>query len=371
MEMIVLRRFCLGAVLVGLTGLWGLAPPAQAQNAPDAQSILKALESLPEAEREKILVEGAKKEGKVVWYTVDAPKTNEILTDAFGKKYPFIEVQFIRGKSRAIVDRILNETRANRYLFDLATTSTETFNLYPVEQVFAQYTSPAKDGIPQSRKGDRWASAFIFIRTLGYNTNMVKEEDVPKTWQDLLDPRWKGKIMFDESSLPEVATLYRRWGKEKATAYLDKLGKSGNLQIQRGRNVMSQLLAAGEAPLGVTIYAYEIEELKQKQAPVEWALIDPSPGVLQIMSIGRRAPHPYSAALLYDFVLGPDGQKIFADMNRVPANPQVSSKTARMDATIKDPRFVLETPEGAKSTGDDALNLLDEKILKVVFDKKQ
>jgi iron(III) transport system substrate-binding protein len=368
--MIVLRRFCLGAVVVGSMGAWGLAPPAHAQNTPDAQSILNALESLPEAEREKILVEGAKKEKKVVWYTVDSPRTNEILTDAFRKKYPFIEVQFIRGKSRAIVDRIMNETRANRYIFDLATTSNETFNLYPVEQVFAHYNSPAKDSIPQARRADRWASAFIFVRTLGYNTSLVKAEDVPKTWDDLLDPKWKGKIMFDESSLPEVSTLYRKWGKEKATAYLEKLGKSGNLQIQRGRNVMSQLLAAGEAPLAVTIYAYEIEQLKQKQAPVEWALIDPSPGVLQIMSVGRRAPHPYSAALLYDFVLGPDGQKIFAAMNRVPANPQVKGKFARMDATVDDPRFALETPDAAL-TENEALNLLDEKILKVILDKTQ
>jgi iron(III) transport system substrate-binding protein len=371
MGTIALRRVCFCAVLAGLTVICGLSRPVQAQNAPDAQSILKALESLPAAEREKVLIEGAKKEGRVVWYTVDAPKTNEILINAFGKKYPFIEVQFIRGKSRAIVDRVLNETRANRYLFDLATTTTETFNLYPVEKVFAQYTSPAKNGIPQSRRGERWASAFIFVRTLGYNTNMVKAEDVPKTWEDLLDPRWKGKIMFDESSLNEVSTLYRKWGKEKATAYLDKLGKSGNLQIQRGRNVMSQLLAAGEAPLAVTIYAYEIEELKEKHAPVEWALIDPSPGVLQIMSVGRRAPHPYSAALLYDFVLGPDGQKIYADMHRVPANPQVKGKVARMDETLNDPRFVLENPDTTGAMGDESLILLDEKILRVSFEKKQ
>jgi iron(III) transport system substrate-binding protein len=121
----------------------------------------------------------------------------------------------------------------------------------------------------------------------------------------------------------------------------------------------------------VTIYAYEMEELKEKHAPVEWALIDPSPGVLQIMSIGRRAPHPYSAALLYDFVLGPDGQKIYADMNRVPANPQVKGKVARMDEALNDPRFVLENPDTTGAMGDESLSLLDEKILKVVFEKKQ
>lgn len=372
MEPTALRKFCFFAVITGLMASWGLAWPVRAQNALDAQSILKALESLPEAERQKKLIEGARKEGKVVWYTVDAPKTNQLLSTAFRKQYPFIDVQFIRAKSRAIADRILTETRANRYMFDLATTSTETYNLYPIEDVFAQYDSPTKDRIPESMKADRWASLFTFIRTIGYNTNMVKAEDVPKTWEDLLDPRWKGgKIMFDESSLAEVAALYKRWGKDKTTAYLDKLGQSGNLQLQRGRNVMAQLLAAGEAPLAVTIYAYEMEELKEKRAPVEWALLDPSPGLLQITSIGRRAPNPHSAALLYDFLLSQDGQKVFAAMYRVPANPQVKATKERMDATVRDPRFVLDTPEATGSIGEGSLKLLDEKILKFIFEKKK
>jgi iron(III) transport system substrate-binding protein len=369
METKTLRNFCLPAFLAGIIGLGG-AWPAHAQGAPDAQSLLKALESLPAAEREKKLVEGARKEGKVVWYTVDAPKTNQILASAFQKKYPFIEAQYIRDKGRAIADRILTEKRANRYMFDLATTSTETYNLYPSEEVFADYNSPAKSQIPDTMKAERWASLFTFIRTIGYNTAMIKEQDVPKTWEDLLDPRWKGKIMFDESSLAEVAALYKRWGKDKATDYFDKLGRSGNLQIQRGRNVMAQLLAAGEAPLAVTIYAYEMEELKQKKAPVEWALLDATPGLLQITSVGRRAPNPYSAALYYDFLLGPDGQKIFSDMQRVPANPQVKAPMARMDAAIQDPRFVLDTPEATGAIGEASLKLLDEKILKANFEKK-
>lgn len=370
MKTITLRKLSCFAALVALTASFGVIRPVQAQKTPDAQSILKALESLPEAERDKKLIEGAKKEGKVVWYTVDAPKTNQILATAFQKKYPFVELQFIRAKSRAIVDRITTEVRADRYMFDLATTSTDTFSLYPVEEVFAQYSSPAKNRIPQSMRAERWASLFTFIRGIGYNTNAVKAADVPKTWEELLDSRWKGKIMFDESSLPEISTLYTKWGKEKTTAYLDKLGKSGNLQLQRGRTVMAQLLAAGEAPLAVTIYAYQIEEFKKKGAPVEWALLDPSPGLLQITSVGRRAPHPYSAALLYDFLLGKDGQKVFAAMNRVPANPQIKSSMARMDETIKDPRFVADAPGASGVPSEDILNLLDEKILKVAFEKK-
>jgi iron(III) transport system substrate-binding protein len=180
-----------------------------AQGKADAQSILKKLENLSQAEREKILIAGAKKEGEVVWYTTDAPKPTQIVFKAFKKKYPFVKTQFIRAKSRAILDRILTETRAGKYLFDLAKTSTETFNYFPVEKVFAAYDSPAKRNVPKSMKGERWASIFTFIRAIGYNSDQLKRADLPKTWEDLLDPRWKGKIMFDPSSLPEVAILYR------------------------------------------------------------------------------------------------------------------------------------------------------------------
>jgi ABC-type Fe3+ transport system substrate-binding protein len=103
---------------------------------------------------------------------------------------------------------------------------------------------------------------------------------------------------------------------------------------------------------------------------VEWALLDVTPGLLQITSVGRRAPNPYSAALYYDFLLGPDGQKIFSDMQRVPANPQIKAPMARMDAAIQDPRFVLDTPEATGAIGEASLKLLDEKILKANFEKK-
>jgi iron(III) transport system substrate-binding protein len=360
------------AVVIGIAAAMGLPSQSMAQGKPDTQSILKKLEGIPQAAREKILIEGAKKEGKVVWYTTDAPKPTQIMFKAFRKKYPFIETQLIRAKSRAILDRILTETRAGKYFFDLAKTSTETFNYYPVKKVFASYNSPAKSNIPAKMKGERWASIFTFIRAIGYNSDQVKREDLPKTWNDLLDPKWKGKIMFDPSSLPEVAILHRRWGQEKAAAYFDKLGKSGNLQIRRGRTVIAKLLSAGEAPLGVTVYPYRIERMKKKGAPVDWALLDPSPGLLQPVSIGRNAPHPYSAALLYDFIFSKAGQKVYAKMNRVPADPTVKGRIPRMVSAVKDSRLVLNS---TNSTSGDmrkaVMKILDEKIIKPAFNRKK
>lgn len=338
-------------------------------DAADAESLYKKLENLPPTERHAQLVAGARKEGKVVWYTTDAPRPTQVIFKAFNKKYPFVKTLFIRSKSRKILDRVLTESRAGKHLFDLAKTSTETFNLYPVEKTFARYSSAAKNEIPSSMKGERWTSLFTFIRAIGWNTQMLAEKDVPKTWEDLLDPKWKGKILFDQSSLPEVGVVYDNYGKEKGTALLDKLGSSGNLKLRRGRTQITQLLAAGDAPLAVTVYPYRVERMKKKGASIEWGLLNFTPGLLQPVSISRNAPHPYSAALLHDFLLSEAGQKVYARMGRLPANPKVKTRNPKLGTAIKDPRLKIDRPDSAKSDAKVVLKLLDEKILKKSFKK--
>ncbi|HTI85783.1 MAG TPA: extracellular solute-binding protein [Alphaproteobacteria bacterium] len=338
------------------------AAPARALS--DTEAFYKGLEGLSAADREKTLVEGAKKEGTVVWYTTDGPTPTQVVIKAFSQKYPFVKAGFIRGKSQDILDRITTEARAGRNLFDVAKTSTETFDMYPVADVFAAYVSPAKTAIPENMRAERWSSVFTFVRAMGYNSRLLKESDLPKTWEDLLDPRWKNKILFDPSSLPEMMTLYTRWGRERAIDFVGKLGASGNLQIRNGRTTITQMLAAGEAPIGMTVYPYDVEALKSKGAPVDWALIDPSPGLLQPLSIARNAPHPYAAALLYDYLLSTDGQKVYAQMNRTPANPAVETSNPRERAAAKDPRIVFDTSGGRGSGTEEMLKVLDEKILK-------
>jgi iron(III) transport system substrate-binding protein len=347
------------AVLIGRAG------SAVAEG--DAEKYWNGLATLSPADREKTLIEGAKKEGSVVWYTTDGPTPTQDVLKAFSKKYPFVKPGFIRAKSQDVLDRIKTEARSGRNLFDLAKTSTETFGMYPRE-VFAVYNSPQKAAIPQNMRGERWASLFTFVRGIGYNTNLLKEADLPKTWEDLLDPRWKGKILFDPSSLPEVMTLFTRMGKDKTSAYLDKLGASGNLQLRDGRTTITQLLSAGEAPLGVTVYPYDVEALKRKGAPIDWALIDPTPGLMQPVSISSNAPHPNSAALLYDFLLSDDGQKAYAQMGRTPANPKIESTGHREQAAINDPRLVFPG-ELEGRTSDELEKMLSEKILKKSFDR--
>ena len=351
-----------------MTALTFVSRPAPAQAVADAEVFFASLESLSAAQREAKLFEGAKKEGTVVWYTTDGPQPTQQIFRAFAKKYPGVKPEFIRGKSREIADRITSEARANRHLFDLAKTSTETYDMYPSD-IFARYRSPAKSEIPTSMQSDKWASVFSFVRAMGYNTKLVKEADLPKSWDDLLDPKWKGKILFDESSLPEVGALYARWGKERTAAYVEKLGASGNLQIRTGRTTLSQMLSAGEAPIAVTVYPYDIENLKAKGAPVDWALLDLNPGLLQPTSISRRAAHPHAAALLYDFLLSKEGQEVYAAMGRTPANPNAAVKNQREKVAVQDARVVFDEMGVGGAPLEETMRLLDEKILRRSFQR--
>jgi iron(III) transport system substrate-binding protein len=362
------QRVLCAALLLGLLWGGGFSTSTAAQEVRDIEALLRPLERLPQAEREKILVENAKKEGSVVWYTTDGPAATQDLFKAFAAKYPFIKPRFIRAKSAEILDRITSETRAGRYLFDLAKTSTDTFELYPPD-IFAAYTSPATAEIPPVMKREKWTSLFTFVRALGYNSNLIKAADVPKGWDDLLDPRWKGKILFDSSSLPELIMLYSRWGREKTETYLDRLGSSGNLRVHDGRTTITQLLAAGEAPLALTVYPYDIEGLAKKGAPVDWGMLDPTLGLLQPNSIARRAPNPYSAALLYDFLFSADGQRVYARMGRTPTNPNVASSSPREVAAVQDARLYLEgeIPKGINLV--EMQKMLDEKVLNRSFKK--
>ena len=132
----------------------------------------------------------------------------------------------------------------------------------------------------------------------------------------MLQPRWKGEILFDESSLEEVVALLAAWGREKTVNYFTRLSHQ-QLLIRVGRDTTTQMMMAGEAPLAVTTYAYNNESLRAQNAPVDWVAEDLIPALMYPLTVARNAPHPYSAALFYDFLLSEQGQQLIAKEGRV------------------------------------------------------
>jgi len=273
------------------------------------------------------LIEGAKKEASLIWYTSTSIEDIKRLFDAFTKKYPFIKTEFFNAGSARVFNRILNEARAGKVFFDLvAVRGVETHQL--VKEGFLQpYFSPESSAYPQGFKDAKgyWVDYFDAYNVIGYNTKLVPKERAPKNWDDLLDPRWKGKIAMDEEMYSWYAAMVVAWGREKAQSFMKGLAKQ-DIQLRSGQTLIAQLMAAGEFHVGMAL-AHRIEKMKEQGAPVEWVTtLDPITVSLHPIGVATKAPHSNSAKLFIDFVLSKEGQQVVLAIGRTPSRPGIDTK---------------------------------------------
>lgn len=349
------------AILIALS-------PLKAYSATTAtpEEIWKSLEKLPAAEREKKLLEGAKKEGEMLWYTNSGIENAMRYTNAFKKNYPFINAQVWRAKTRQVTQRALQEAAAGKNIVDIIKPSTDLLPPMLDKNLLGKYETPGRAIYPASAKSPFYTSINYAFRVFAFNPRKINRKDVPKSWDELLLPKWKGEVLFDESSLEEVMAMLAAWGKERTASYLTKLSQQ-DLLIRVGRDTTTQMMMAGEAPVAVTTYAYNNESLKASGAPVDWVAEDLIPTLIYPLTMARNAPHPYSAALFYDFMISEEGQRLIAKEGRVVAHPKVEPIYPRMkelQSLIGTPRIQLNTLEQNYKLIKDGVQLLDEVLLK-------
>jgi iron(III) transport system substrate-binding protein len=212
------------------------------------EEIWKSLEKLPAAEREKKLIEGAKNEGEMVWYTNTGLENAARYIQAFKKNYPSINAQVWRAKTRQVIQRVISEANAGRNLVDVIKPSTDLFPALLEKNLIGRYDTPLRAIYPAHAKGTFYTNMNYAFRVFAFNPRKVARKDVPKSWDELLQPRWKGEILFDESSLEEVMALLAAWGRDKTVNYFTRLSQQ-QLLIRVGRDTMTQMMMAGEAPL--------------------------------------------------------------------------------------------------------------------------
>jgi iron(III) transport system substrate-binding protein len=279
------------------------------------------------------LIEGAKKEGKLVWYTAMGASDANLMLEAFKKKYPFVvNVGFFRGTAERTLNRILIETRAGKWGFDLVAMT--EIDILVHHKLISPYASPeAKAYLPEFKERDGyWTGIFANYYVLGYNTKLVSEKDAPKRWDDLLDPKWKGKISIDQEEYPWYATLLAAWGRERTEKYIGALAKQ-DIQWKKGHTLIAQLMAAGEFPVAI-VYTHRIEEMKKKGAPVDWVnTLNPIVASVSGIGLSARPNNPNTAKLFIDFVLSREGQEMIRSFNRIPARSDVESLSPKLDQT--------------------------------------
>lgn len=258
------------------------------------------------------IYEKAKAEGKVIWWSPDDDEV-EPIKKAFEAKYPGITMEHFELKPSDAIQRIITEANAgqtNVDVFDLYVTDVPSVKdrglVQQVDWVKIFGVDPKQVYFDNSALS-MWHLSFPMV----YNTNLVKPEDVPKAWEDLLDPKWKGKIIIEARGNAFPILAYQ-WGKDKTIQFVKDLMKQNPI-ITKGGTPTSQAIANGQGAIAIGTYAYKAEELKKKGAPVDWVKTAPMPVITHASGVLKNAKHPNAATLFAHFVCSKEGLQARAD----------------------------------------------------------
>jgi iron(III) transport system substrate-binding protein len=293
-------------------------------------------------DRGERIVAGARQEGVVSIYTSLNTQDSGPLTAAFEKKYG-IRTELWRSSSERVIQRAVSEARASRFVSDVFETNGPEMEALYREGLLEEFWTPHFADLPEPafpKHRHYVADRFNFF-TVGYNTNLVPPEEVPASYEDLLHPRFAGRIGLEASDWGWFGAMVRHMGEEKGLAYFRRLAIA-RPQVRSGHTLLGQLLASGELPLVANLYNHNVERVVVQGAPVKWKALAPTFAQPNAIGLARRAPHPHAAVLFADFVLSRDGQEILKQRNRVPASRAVDSHLNDFPFEIIDPTIVLD-----------------------------
>ena len=303
-----LPKLCLTMLLSGLALAPAMSALAQSKSTAEAAA-------LQGDARSQELIDAAKKEGELNIYLAH-PSVPQV-TAAFTRKYG-IKVNVWRAGSEAILQRVVTEARGNRFDVDILENNAPEMEALHREKLLQDAKSPFVAGlmptaIPPHRE---WIGMSIDMFTLGYNTSKVKKEDLPKTWADLADPKWKGQLGIEAEDQGWFAYVLKSLGEEKGTKLFKEVVAANGLSVRKGHSLLGQLLSSGEVTLALDLYSWNADQLKEKGAPVErFQVAEP---IVQFQGLGlmKKAPHPNAAVLFFDFMLT-DGQEIMSKAHAI------------------------------------------------------
>lgn len=283
-----------------------------------AEQVLAKLNGLSSEKRQKALIEGAKAEGEVTIYGSMRQDQLTPFVKAFNKRFPFLKVNAFRVSGRRQVTKIQTEFRAGKHLVDVVNGRSTVGYALKKGGVLGSYQSPQREFIPTAYKDKEgyFSPLYVIPVVLAYNPNLVKPSEVPKRYEDLLDPKWKGKLFLDTEDFEWFIVLLEHFGREKGLQYMNKLAKQ-DLSLRRGRTLQTQLLLAGEKSIAVALHAHSVLDFKKKGAPIDWTILDPYYSKVNVITLARHAPHPHAAALFIDWALSEEGQSKITTFGRV------------------------------------------------------
>ena len=289
------------------------------------------------------VIEAAKKEGELVLWTASNLQQVTKVVQQFEKKYPFLKTNVYRSGAVSLQSRIITESLAGKHSWDVTNFSSEGIMGLIERKLVAAYKSPERDMLYEDVIGrDRegyWTPIYLQPTILGYNTTQVKKSDAPRTYDQLLDPKWRGgKISVDTDSHDLLLGLSLAWGRDKAVTYLKKFAANHPL-VARGGSLRVQQVVSGEYPL-LLASANLIQAAKHQGAPIDWVIIEPVPVGLETIMLAANGAHPNTGKLYIDFLVSREGQQILRDLQRIPSRKDLEPEPPELIRGYK--RIVLE-----------------------------
>ncbi len=297
------------------------------------------------------LIEAARKEGSVTWYTTQTvTQLVRPIAEAFEKKYG-VKLEYVRANSVDVAMRIENEAKAGKVMADLLD-GTSTAPLLKRSKLVLKYIPDSAALFPREviDADGYWVGTNYFVMNPGINTDLVPPATEPKTWDDLLDPKWRGRIAWGSSNSSSagpgfVGLVLKELGDEKGLDYLRKLAGQGIAASPvAARQILDQVIA-GEYAIGLQTFNHHAVISAAKGAPVRWLPMSPVMVNLSTASVAAQAPHPNAAKLLLDFLVSEEGQQIFRNEDYLPVNPKVMAKDPSLIPDGKTLRGIFFTPE--------------------------
>ena len=325
-----------GILAAAATWLIACSGPAPAQSSRTAE-----IAAYAGADRAQRLIEGGKREGVLTMYSNAPTDDNAVLVGAFQKKYG-IKVNLYRASSEEIRQRVLAEAGARRFDVDFILDNAPAMEALAAEKLLAEVKSPdladvMARAIPPHRE---WVGFCLNVLVQAYNSDLVNKAELPKSYRDLLDPRWKGRIAIEADDSDWFGGLMGQLGEEAGVKLFREIAAGNGFSARKGHTLLTNLVAAGEAPLALTVFNYTAEQLKKRGAPIDWFVIEPLISMPNSIAVARMAPHPAAAVLMFDFMLS-DAQKILADRDYVATSRKVGSPLDRDRLTVMDSAAAL------------------------------
>jgi iron(III) transport system substrate-binding protein len=339
------------SILVSLVGIVLSAVFSDPCFAATIQEVIKTISTQSPAQRKKTIEDGARKEGQFVIYTSLSDQDNPKVMAAFEKSYPFVKTEVYRGTPRSALLKASTEARAGRFAVDIVATAPSEMWQLKQSKLSTAYLSPELQAMPKGSYDPEgyWSGFEVTPIVVAFQTKLIKGPDIPNSYQDLLQPKYKGKMNLGTEDYDWFSVMLDSMGQDKGLAFMRGLAKQELHMPGASSRMRVQLMLAGESGISLAARGRRVVEFKGQGAPIDFRIFEPYAGEPNSLSIAARTPHPHAAILFADWILSQEGQVKLAEIPRLSIRKGIKQRGSLQDLFVKDFTFVNPASYGANT----------------------